>query len=262
MAPIKFEDNLKEKLEHRRLQPSTEAWETLQNKLDNSEAKKSNRTLWWLGIAASFAGILFVVTVFFNNDEKQTIEPIIVDTEKANIPNKNEFNALNKSVQEVAVEEAKIKKAQPKSKVNAVHKIPVFKTQLKQQQDKLIKVDPKEVIAQTDIKVEETPIIKKTNEAKTLTYEELKLREVVAQIQALKKNNHTVSDADIDALLDQAQKEIALKRVYNESTKTVDADALLQDVEADLEQSFRDRVFKALKSGYQEVKTAVAERNN
>ena len=94
------------------------------------------------------------------------------------------------------------------------------------------------------------------------TFEDLKLQEIVAQVQALKKTNKTVSDAEINALLDQAQKEIMLNKLYNEATKTVDADALLQDVEADLEQSFRERAFKAIKSGYEYVKTAVAERNN
>jgi len=71
-----------------------------------------------------------------------------------------------------------------------------------------------------------------------------------------------VSDAEINTLLDQAQKEISLHRLYNETTKKVDANALLEDVEADLEQSFRNRAFKAIKSGYKYVKTAVAERNN
>ena len=42
----------------------------------------------------------------------------------------------------------------------------------------------------------------------------------------------------------------------------IDASDLLQDVEADLDQSFRDKVFKTLKSSYYSVKTAVADRNN
>ena len=46
------------------------------------------------------------------------------------------------------------------------------------------------------------------------------------------------------------------------NTRTVDANALLQDVEEDLQQSFRSKVFEALQSGYESVITAVAERNN
>ena len=95
-----------------------------------------------------------------------------------------------------------------------------------------------------------------------MSFEDLKLKEVVAKVEALKKEQSTVSDAEINALLDRAQKEIALHKLYNEATNKVDAMALLQDVEADLEQSFRARAFKAIKAGYHYVKTSVAERNN
>ena len=50
--------------------------------------------------------------------------------------------------------------------------------------------------------------------------------------------------------------------MFNESTGVVNAHALLQDVEDDLEQSFRSKVFQALKENYITVKTAVAQRNN
>ncbi len=73
MAPIKFEDHIKEKLEQRKLQPSTNAWETLQNKLETNQTKKSNKTYWGLGIAASFIGILIVASVFFNKKNDNTI---------------------------------------------------------------------------------------------------------------------------------------------------------------------------------------------
>ena len=59
-----------------------------------------------------------------------------------------------------------------------------------------------------------------------------------------------------------AEKAIFKEKIKNTNTQTFDADALLQDVEADLQQSFRAKVFEALKSSYETVKTAVAERNN
>ena len=42
----------------------------------------------------------------------------------------------------------------------------------------------------------------------------------------------------------------------------VDAEALLENVEAELDQSFRNKVFEAIKSSYNSVKTAVAQRND
>jgi len=79
----------------------------------------------------------------------------------------------------------------------------------------------------------------------------------------MKAKNIDVTDADIDVLLKEAQKEIIRNRIYNKTTSVVDANALFQDVEAELNQSsFRNKVFEALKSSYNSVKTAVAHRND
>jgi hypothetical protein len=254
MSPIKFEDNLKEKLEQRRLQPSKDAWGKLQSKLDAYQTKKNNKTFWWLGIAASFVGILIVISVFFNNETTT----IIVDTEEAIIPIENETSKIFNAVEQVAIEESQVINPLINTKALKVDINPV----LQKQEDQLINKNVNEAVAQTEIKVNENQINKKESIDKTLTFEDIKLQEVIARVQELKRNNQTVSDADIDALLDQAQKEITLNKLYNESIKTVDADALLREVETDLEQSFRERAFKAIKSGYEYVKTEVAERNN
>src|SRR5690606_27263523 len=76
------------------------------------------------------------------------------------------------------------------------------------------------------------------------TFEDEKLKEVVAQIQELKNANDVVTEDEIDALLKEAEKAIFKEKIKSANTQTVDADALLQDVEADLQQSFRDRVFE------------------
>ena len=81
-APINFKNDLKEKLEQRRFQPSANAWETLQSRLETNQVKKSNKTFWRLGIAASFVEILIVSSLFFNKNQSETIEPILVDTEE------------------------------------------------------------------------------------------------------------------------------------------------------------------------------------
>ncbi len=254
MAPIKFEDNLKEKLEQRRLQPSASSWKTLHDRLDNNRAKKSNNTFWWFGIAASFIGILIVASMFFNNETGNALEQRIVDIEDTKISNKKDSNSLNEIEQEFTFEEPQVENPLVNTNSHLVNLKPI----LQNQQDKLIKETKNKTVA----KVSTHHVNEKTIAVKTLTFEEIKLQEVITQIQALKKTNNVVSDAEINTLLDQAQRDIALHKLYNESTKKVDANALLQDVEEDLEQSFRDRTFKAIKSGYNYVKTAVAERNN
>lgn len=261
MAPIKLENNLKEKLEQRELQPGANSWNTLRERLDANNKRKNNRGYWWFAIAASFVGILIVSSVFFNKSHNDTIEPTLVDTKEQPIPKviDKEVNPIEKETK-VVTESHKVEKEKPANKTPLAKKTPESKTQLQQKQKALIKGETKATVAQTETKIDTKEVAVKPMEK--LSFEDKKIQEVVAQVEALKKANNTVSDAEINALLDQAQKEVALYKLYNETTKKVDANALLQDVEADLEQSFRDRAFKAIKSGYDYVKTAVAERNN
>ena len=259
MAPIKFEDNLKEKLEQRTLQPSKNAWEKLNSQIEANQEKKNNKTFWWFGIAASFIGVLIISSVFFNKKDDSIIEQNVVNTEEIQKPKSIDKTITpNKIETLVVLEESQTEKTNN----NIIDKSSGLKPQSQQKLKEQITQTPKDVVAQVET---ETPnnihenIIKSES---VLSYEDIKLQEVVAQVQELKKANNQVSDAEINALLDQAQKDITLYKLYNESTKKVDANALLQDVEADLDQSFRERAFIAIKSGYNFVKTTVAERNN
>ncbi|WP_282136509.1 hypothetical protein [Seonamhaeicola maritimus] len=256
MAPIKFEEHVKEKLEKRRLQPSENAWDKLSGQLETDEKRNNKNVYWWYGIAASIVGILFVITQFLNNGTQDVIEnqvvenPKIIDEvepEKSRADLKSEIKSIPEAIvsTENNGELNSAKKELPKQKAN-----PVVKT-------------APIVVAENIAEPEEVKAIKETTEIleDKLTFEEQKIQQVVAQVQKLKENKKHVTDAEIEDLLQQAQREITLKQLYNESTGIVDANALLQDVEADLDRSFRDRVFKALRESYGTVKTAVATRN-
>jgi len=57
------------------------------------------------------------------------------------------------------------------------------------------------------------------------------------------------------------KKESLVSKIVSEDG-VVDASALLLEAEQELDRSFRDQIFDALKSGYLKAKTAVANRNN
>jgi len=258
MAPIKFEEQLKEKLEKRMIQPSPKAWNALANRLDNQNEKGNNRSFWWLGIAASIVGIILVTTFVFDNPETKISEPIIVDI------NNNEKPKTNAVVSEDVEIQNQESDNDSKSEIKLTNKQEVVSQKAKSLEPISPKkeMNIKEAVVSNDIKVEEQAQIATETLLSTSDFEQAKLNDVVAEINRLNAENHGVSETEIDSLLKQAEREIFTNRIYNENTKTVDASALLQDVEADLEQSFRSRVFEALKSGYVTVKTAVAERNN
>ena len=83
---------------------------------------------------------------------------------------------------------------------------------------------------------------------------------IVAQLDVLEQYS-AVTDAEVDSLLKRAQDEILRDKLFN-TDKSVDAMALLTEVEGELDQSFRDQIFNSLKASFIKVRTAVADRNN
>lgn len=253
MAPIKFDEHIKEKLEGRHIQPSNQAWNTLAERLDAQEKNKHYIGYWWLGIAASVIGILFVVSQFFNTDIKIETNPKVVETP---LIIKEDSNT-------------QIAKELDKSDAIIIENVEKTSNSIQLKTEHLIKINkvnkPLAVSTTENINKEEKDITDKPLEIikENLSFEEQQIKDVVAKVQAMESNNKIITDADIDALLEQAQKEIRLNKLINKTTGVVDANVLLQDVEADLNQSsFRSRVFEALKSNFNSVKTAVAQRNN
>ncbi len=82
----------------------------------------------------------------------------------------------------------------------------------------------------------------------------------MAQVVLLEQSSQ-VSDAEVDSLLRNAQEAIFREQLFKQD-QSVDAMALLSQVEEELDQSFRDQIFQSLKSGFLKVRTAVADRNN
>jgi len=87
-----------------------------------------------------------------------------------------------------------------------------------------------------------------------------KVGEVVAQVELLERLDHDVSDREVDSLLRQAQNQLLQEKIF-QGNGSVDALALLAEVEVELDRNFRDRLFEALKAGYSKLRTAVADRN-
>lgn len=257
MAPIKFEEHIKEKLENRTLKPSADAWGKLSDRLDNQQKNSNKKPYWFIGLAASVVGILFVVSQFLNNETKIENNPQVVENPEVILQDSN-VKLSDKEINEEGIklveEVTEINKQENSIKLQT-EAITEYKNL-----DETVAVTPK-----NEVKKEEKDLIydKPINALKqNLSFEDQKINDVVAQVQSMRNDNKIVTDADIDLLLEQAQKEIRLNKLINETTGLVDADALLQDVEADLDQSFRGKVLEAIKSSYNSVRTAVAQRNN
>ncbi|RSK39927.1 hypothetical protein [Mangrovimonas spongiae] len=258
MAPLKFEEHIKERLESRHISPSQSAWNKLEDKLDVVEKHSNKKWYWIIGIAACFIGVLLLSTLFFkvaNQSKSIEADSKVVEQAPKSLENTIETNAVKKTVKNEKLIENSASKEHikvPDHKNRVVSNSNANKTEIQHEALLQKNVNQDDLVATT--KVQE-------NDVET-TFEDEKIKEVVASIQKMKANQSSVTDTEIDSLLKKAQNDIRAHRIYNQATKTVDAMALLQDVEENIDHSFRDKVFEALLSSYETVKTAVAQRNH
>ncbi len=258
MAPIKFDEHIKDKLEERSIHPSADAWNKLDARLGKPVKQSKNRSFVWIGVAASIVGVLLVGSQIFKQGKTETIVPTIVVTPDAKNPDESTKVAVEKEHDINTVEKTKQQDPELQSKQIIVKN---KENEITKGQQQL--ASTKEEISTKNSNSEEASVKAVEVEEKDLSFEDKKIKELVAQVQTLKDKNKTVSDSEIDALLQQAQKEIRLKKqLYNSSTGVVDAKLLLDDVEQELDESFRDRAFKALKENFNFIKTAIANRND
>ncbi len=261
MAPIKVEERLKDKLEKRTLTPSSESWSKLSDRLDADDKKSRNPIFWWLGIAAGIIILIAVSIQFFNNDDAQEMLPIIVEEQVKEEPLESEKQNLNETEPiELAIEndvleykkedDFSVEEPQVINDKKMTHKKAKSKTQLADNNSPTIE-------SNTSIQKEE---LKK--EVQIVNDKSLIKEAIASTLNESKTKNTSVTDKEIDLLLKVANKELFKDKLQNETTTTVDANALLMSVEDDMGQSFRTKVFDALKESYETVKTAVAQRNN
>ena len=230
MEPNNFEKDFREKLNNRTIEPSDKAWDRLDAMLSITENKKPKKKNKWLYIAASFVGFLLVGTFFFNQKE-QTIK----------VP------------QSVVVEDNIKKDSVVKPALNSVDSIKTViasseQTSVQKSNNKEINNNQKSnaTLKNESNQVAESSIIIKNNQEK---------QSIPNQIQISKNEN-------IDQLLVTAEKAVVAENSAKQKSKVkINADDLLNQVDGELELSFREKVISKVNKNYQTVKVALANRN-
>jgi len=251
MEANKFEKHIAEKMKEREIQPSPDAWEKISKRLEILKTSKKSGYLWY-GIAASAIGLLIISVLFFNQDSTPNV-PEIVETPKTNKEDvlKKELPIPQSPDELVFDQEADNKEKDASLDYPIIEAKELVINEVKNNQDISSDTIEDEVIS--DKNTEELLIADAVVEAK--------ITELLAQVDILEENSISLTDAEVDSLLRKAQQEIVIERVIG-NNGSVNAMALLSEVEEELDQSFRDQIFDKLKSGFQKVRTAVADRNN
>ncbi|MEE9362967.1 MAG: hypothetical protein V3U92_10260 [Cellulophaga sp.] len=250
MAPIKFEEHIKEKLNEREIKPSVRTWSEISAGLEVSQ-KTKKKGVFWYGIAASFIGLIMISVVYFSSENGGVNSEVeIVDAPENSNKKEEEKQSSNiEGVNQEAYVVTEQKQIHSNTEINKSDALLLEKKSIEQKKEIEISV------ASVENK-EENKIFKNTEEIINS-----KIGEVVAQVIALEENNRPVTGEEVDALLLKAQKEILRDKLFRKDA-SVDAMALLSEVEMELDESFRNQIFEALKTGYSQVKNAVADRNN
>ncbi|WP_461532058.1 hypothetical protein [Sinomicrobium sp.] len=246
MERDKLDRLIKEKLEARRITPSVSAWNSLEQQLENRQTAASGRRKIWLYATASAAAVLLLgLLLLENRPEQETVPAVVstvktVDTISTRVENKDE-KVENKNV-EIAV---------------TAEQTPVleYPESVKQRH---IEVDAPPVDKTVEEPEVQAVLVQAENTEKA-NKEDEKVTGIVSKLLEINKERE-VTDEDIEMLLAQAQREIAVERM-SDNRGSIDAMALLDEVEAEMDQSFREKVLEALKEGLAKVGTALVNRN-
>lgn len=251
MGKLKFEKTFSEKLKCREIEPKGESWEKLSKRLDASRETKRGTTYWWIGIAATIIGAILIFGSYFNEPVSES--PGIVNVPKKQ-PAEEETDVQKNSSEEVKLEEIVYKEKEAQN--NTIEK------ELKiSEEQKPGSIKSKSAVAAIDKSTEAQEPVSKAPEVKGAVSETSRAIEDAIADVVQQEYSGNITEAEVDALLAKAAAEISETKREEFSSEKIDASSLLREVEFEMEESFRDKVFEVLKEGYLKARTAVANRN-
>lgn len=255
MAPIKFEEGIKEKLEGRTIEPSIQSWDRLAKQLDKSN-KKSGKKYWWMGIAATFLLALIAVPFFIEessqietkNDSYSVEEPKI-EIKEDPVSSEKETEISFDSQESLAVG---VNDNSGKNRVETKYEATIKPEEPSKVTDETYYAELSEPSTKKDIEI-------KTDQVLITEIDKSKVDEVLQEAKITSGNN---LNREVDSLLKAAQKQLFVKKEIMSNTQIVDADLLLKEAEEEVAPSLKTKVYRVIESGFKKVKTAVAQRNN
>ena len=244
MAQNKLENQIKEKLNSREIQPSAQAWDRLDAMLTIAEEKKTKRSFFsykFTGIAASVLVFVTLGVFFFNQKEieKQSDRNVVtkeVEKDTINDTNtKNVFpNPVKEQINEVVVSSEKpkinIQKPRTNNKKSIINQKTTAINQFVENQSQVV-VNQNQVQPQKDGEI------------------------------AIKEKENLKTEIKSDEQLFKSLDKVALNATTKKSALKVDAKSLLNQVDGELDLTFREKVINSINKNYKNVKVAVSNRN-
>ena len=226
MALHNLENQIKEKLNARDIQPSAQAWDRLDAMLTISEEKKPKKGYGWFFVAAStlfFFGMGFFIFSSNETTEINKSTPIVTTINEE--MNSTETNKIN----DISVENNQLVLVQ--NEVNDSKK-----------QSRFIKsVENNQLIKENNI-IQENPTTNAQHPTPN-TYKYISPDDLLAEVQTGEK------------VIPSDKKTISKPRIK------VDANSLLTNVEKELDNTYRETTLDKINRKFQDAKSAIVNRN-
>lgn len=232
-----FEQDIKQKMEQRTIQPTEMAWDRLDAMLSVAEEGKKKPSRTWMYMAASFLALLLVGALFLSQ-QKQGVNSTVTNGNSV-VTTNSEPSKLQETVKNAA-----------KSAPQAANPIQAVATTIKV---------PAAKIKPALINKAGTPV-SNSNDVAPL-YQEPNVNQVAVTVtdKSLQSAKIKVDAKELLASVDKP--EINSPKIKQSSVK-VDANSLLSSVEGELNESYRTGVFQGVVKNFNVVKSAVANRNH
>jgi len=256
--------NIKSILEERSMEVSENSWEKLSNQLDAYDRKKK-RTRFYPYAACLALLVGFILFMLLKTETRLGTETIVKTETKA-----NNHSPKSASQREIILKENENVSIKTEEVVEQESTVKVVDNELIKNKSASKGENKLEVELHKEIQ-NTVAIAQKENSAKeieTIITQKEKIvdpnAELKASIAALSASEKImITDEEINELLKEAQqslKKIAVQKEIN-STKFATADELLEEVELELDQSFKQKVFELIKTNLQKTRTVVADRD-
>ena len=249
MEPNKLENQIKEKLNSREIQPSAHAWDRLDAMLSVAEEKKTRRPFGFLFIAASIM-VLLTAGLFFFTQNGSKIQP------KNDVVTTEIKDTVQKTVNEISTPIVEQNQEVVSNQLTTENREPTTNNQR-------VSISNQKSAIKNQKSINQNPLINREKEIQYQISSDVALKdppkiETRKEIVITGGNNNAKSDEDLLASLDKTAKQYSNKQ----SNVKVDAKSLLSQVDGELELTFREKVINKVSKNYKEVKVALANRNN
>ncbi|WP_046758945.1 hypothetical protein [Kordia jejudonensis] len=259
--------NIKDILEERRMDVSENSWEQLASQLDANDKKKTRRNIYpYAACLALLIGLAtFIIGKNIGEKESQTIantEKEIQIEEAVKTPKQPIYkDAIDSktSNEVIVVQEELPKKEATKTPKRIATKAPILLKEEKETAVALQKEIQKPVVDKN--KIESKIVVPIITQKEIVVAANDDIKASIIELSIAEKI--TITDAEIDQLMKEATaslSELDIKK-DDDTMRFATADELLNEVENELDTSFRQKVFEIIKKNFKKGKTLLADRN-